>query len=119
MPSIATTSPARAPLLRKALKRRDAGAEQRGRIDVGQVVRNAGQRLRGADHVLRIAAVIADARHPRGLAEDEVAMPAVLAMAAVAAVPTHADALADAPFIHAPAQLIDHAGDFVARYAGS
>jgi hypothetical protein len=59
-----------------------------------------------------------DAGHQRfGFAGEGVAAPASVAVAAIAAVPANADALANGPSVDAPAGGIDEANDLVARHA--
>ena len=98
----------------QAVEGGDAGAEQRGGVDVGEVVGHEGEGVGGSDHVVGIAAVVADAGDVLVFAEDEVAATTGRAVVAVAAVPAEADALAGLEERHVGADGVDDAGDFVA-----
>ena len=83
--------------LAQGVECRDARAQQRGGVDVGEVVGDAGEGLRGRHHVLGVAAVVGDARDLAVLAGDEVAATAGLAGEVAAAEPADADAVPGAP----------------------
>ena len=118
MPRTATTSPGRAPLWRSALKV-VMPAHSRGAASVRrQFLGNGRQRLKGSNHEIGVAAVVADPGDLRGFAGDEVAAPAGNAVAAVPAVPAHADAHAGFPLRHVRAHRVDDSNDLVAGYAG-
>lgn len=116
MPSTATTSPARAAVA-QCVERGDARAKKRGGIDVGEIVGDARQRFLRRNHVFRVAAVVAEAWDERLLAKHEVAVTAMRAVAAMPAVPAHADALPLLPALHTRAAPFDHARDLMSRYA--
>ena len=96
----------------------DTGADERTGIDRGEVIRYGCQGLEGRDHVIGIAAVVGNPGNQEVYTGDEVAAPAGLAMAAMAAVSTDADALAGFPFGHVRSECIDHAGDLVSWDTG-
>jgi hypothetical protein len=85
----------------------DAGAQQRPGVLVGEVVGHRGQRARLDHHVVGIAAVHGDSGDLHVLAVDEIAAATPLAVAAVAAKPAEADALADLPPAHALTERFD------------
>ncbi len=49
--------------LPQGIERRDARTHQRGGVDIGEVVGDAGERFGGRDHVLGVTAVVSDARY--------------------------------------------------------
>ena len=118
-PRTATRSPGRAPLLRSALNvvtpAHISGAASGG----GQLRGHPRERGRGGDHVVGVAAVERDAGDLHaGLAGEEVAAAAVVAVAAVPGVPADADALAGLPPRRdVLAHGVDHADHLVARDA--
>src|SRR5262249_1233483 len=72
----------------------------------------------GRDHaVLGVAAVVRDAGDLRPLAVDEEALPARVALEAVASVPAHAHALADLPRGDVGPHRVDAPRDLVAGHA--
>src|SRR5205814_1858325 len=75
-----------------------------------------GDRTGGRDQVLRVAAVLREAGDPAGLAGEEVAAAAGIAVPAIAAVPADARPLARRPPGDAGADRVDHAGDLMARH---
>src|SRR5262249_9494439 len=100
------------------IERGDAGAHQRRRLDRREPIGDRGERAGGRDHVVGVTAVVADARNlERDLARDEVTAAARAAIAPVPAVPAQADPLAGFPTGHAGADVVDDAGDLVARGA--
>ena len=115
---MATVSPGRAPLLRRAVEGGDSGAHQRTSVDGRQVVGNEGEGVGGGDDVVGVAAVVGDAGDLGVLAEDEVAAAAGLAVVAVAAMPAEADALAGLEDGDIGADGVDDSGDFVAGARG-
>ena len=98
------------------VERRDAGAHQRRRLLRRKTVRHPRQRPDTADEVIRVAAVGGHARDRLVLTVDQVAAPARVAVAAVAAEPADADPLADVPPAHAVADRVDDTCDFVSGY---
>src|SRR6185312_10332385 len=96
---------------------RNPGAEQRRGIDVGQAVRNRHQRFNRSQHVLLIAAVVADAGNLLVLAVAEIAAPAFAARAIMSAMPANTDPLPLAPRADSGSEFVDHARDFMARNA--
>ncbi len=103
--------------LAQRVERRDAGAEQRCGVGSVQVVRDRGECAARDDHVIRVAAVVGDARHLAVLARDQIPATAGLAVAAVAAEPADAYALPGLPVVHALANRLDPAGNLVSRHA--
>src|SRR5437588_9421584 len=85
------------PALAQGVERRDAGAQQRRRVDGRELVGDERQRVGRGHHGLGVAAVIGDAGDPQIAAVDEIATTARLAPAAVASEPANSDARADAP----------------------
>ena len=75
------------------------------------------ERLDRRDHVGRVAAVVADAGNLKESAIDKIAAAAWIALEAVSAVPSDADAIADFPIASIFAERLDDAGDFMARRA--
>jgi hypothetical protein len=96
---------------------RDSGAQQRRRIARLELRGNQRQRFERRDHVVGIAAVITDAGNLATYAGNEIAAAAGAAVAAMPAMPTHADALARLPVGHADANGVDQPDHFVARHA--
>ncbi len=80
--------------LAQSVECRDARTHQRGSVDIGQVVRDASERFRRRDHVLRVAAVVCDTRDLAVVARDEIASATGLAGEVAAAEPADADAIA-------------------------
>jgi hypothetical protein len=107
------------PRVPQAVERRDAGAEERRRLGVAELVGDARERFGAREHVRRVTAVVGDARDLLLAAGDEVADAARVAHEAVAAVP--ADARRDRPAATAApcADLVDDRGDLVSRTRGS
>ena len=62
MPRTATRSPARAPRVAQRVERRDARAHERRGLDRRETVRDPRERHGGSDDVVRITAVVRDAR---------------------------------------------------------
>ena len=113
-PRTATRSPARAPLWRSALNvvmpAHSSGAASSAARSSGI----AASALALTTHVVGVAAVEGDPGDAHVLAGDQVPAAARLAVAAVAAEPADADALADLPALDALAERRDPAGDLVA-----
>src|SRR5438874_2071540 len=76
-------------------------------------VRHRRQRNLWSDQVVRVAAVIRDARSSKVLAGHVIAAPARLALEAVAPIPAQPDALPDFPLSYALANRIDQTNDLV------
>ena len=91
----------------------DAGAEQWSRINTLQRIGNGGERLRGRDDILGIAAIVSDSGNHWILTRDVVPAAAGFTSAAVFAVPTDADALTRLPLRHILAGRIDSAHNLV------
>src|SRR5689334_18390 len=72
---------------------RQPGAQQWRSIGWLEAVRHRGHRACGRDHVLGVTAVEVNSGHLRVVAGKEIAASAMVAIPAVVAVPTHADAL--------------------------
>ena len=96
---------------------RDAGAHERSRFFRPQRVGDMRERLDRRDHVGRVAAVVADARDLQKSAIDKIAAAAWIALEAISAVPSDADAIADFPIARFVADRLDDAGDFMSRRA--
>ena len=96
------------------VERGQAGAHQRGRLDGRQVGGHQRDRAGGGDQVLAVAAVIGDAGDLAAHAGEELPAAAVVAIAAVAAVPPDADPLARLPSGDAGADRVDHPGHLMA-----
>ena len=101
------------PAVAERVEGRDPGAEQRCGFGGAKLVGDRGERIGRDHHRLGIAAVVRDAGYAQVAAVDQPAAPARLAMAAMPAEPANADALSDAPALHAVAECVDHAGDLV------
>src|SRR5206468_7324592 len=98
----------------EAVKRRNAGAHERRRLDRRQLVGDQGQGFGARDHVLGIAAVIGDAGDRReGLAGEEIAAAAGIAVVAVSAVPADSHSLSGRPPGYTGPNSIHDAGDLV------
>src|SRR5713101_6662989 len=83
---------------------RYAGAHQRRAINRREFVRRKRQCLRGRNHILGVPAVERNTGgKQRHRAREEFATPAMVAIAAVPAMPTNPDALAILPWLHVPA----------------
>ncbi len=82
-------------------------------VDERQARRHERNRACRRDHVLAIAAVVRDAGDLPAHAGEEIAAAALVAIAAVAAVPTHAHSLPWFPAGHTGADRVDHSGHFV------
>src|SRR5437879_11836519 len=95
----------------------DAGAKKRSGILGRQFVRDRRQRFERRDHVIGIAAIIADAGNLAVRAGDEIAPAAGRAMTAMTAMPADADPLTRLPVRHVRANRIDDPGNLVSRYA--
>src|SRR5438093_9323278 len=99
------------------IESRHARAHQRRTIHSREFVRHTRQRFPGRDHVFGITAVERDAgRQQRDFACKELALPAVIAIAAVAAVPANPDALASLPWLHAFAHSVNNSNHLVSRH---
>ncbi len=75
------------------------------------------QRLHRRDHEFLVAAVIADAADDDAGTVNEVSSAAGQTCAVLAAVPTHADAIAFFPTAYPGSHFINHAGDLMPRNA--
>ena len=98
----------------KCVVGRDAGAEKRRGVNIGEVAWNEGEGVGRSDDVVCIAAVEADAGDKLIFAEGEIAAAAGMAVIAVAAMPAEADALPHLEERDIRADGIDEAGDFMA-----
>ncbi len=103
--------------LAQGVERRDARAQQRCGVDVGEIVGDTSEGFRRRDHVLGIAAVVGDARDLTVLARDEITTATRLAGEIAAAEPADADAVTWTPGGDAVADCIDDARDLVAGSA--
>ena len=102
------------PAVAKRVEGRDAGAEQRRRLDRVEIVRHAGDRRDMGDEVRGVAAVAGHAGHlMHVLASESVVAPATGAVAAGAAEPPDAGARAHAPALDALADRVDCADHLV------
>ena len=117
MPRMTTVSPARAPLLRRALKVVMPAHSSGAGVDVAEVVRDQGDGVGGGDDVVGVAAVVVDAGDVLIFAKDEVAAAAGMAVVAMAAVPAQTDALAGLEDRDLGANRVEHTGDLVAGNA--
>src|SRR6476469_5013237 len=104
--------------LAKRVEGRDACAQKRRRIDVGQIVGDARERLCGRNHVFRVAAVVRDARNLAVLAGDEVAAPTRLTGEVASSEPADTDSIPGLPGGGAVADGIHDARDLVAGRSG-
>src|SRR5436305_10340374 len=93
----------------------DASAQQRRRVLGRQIVRHRRHRAGLDEHVVGVAAVHRNPGDLHVLAVDQVAAAAPLAIAAVAAEPAHAYALADLPALDSFAERRYLTRDLVAR----
>src|SRR5271163_1616469 len=75
------------------------------------------ERLDRRYHVRGVAAVVGDAGDLQKSAIDKIAAAAWIALEAISAVPSDADAIADFPITHFFAERLDHAGDFMSGRA--
>src|SRR5271163_4041541 len=96
---------------------RDAGAHQGSGFFRPQRAGDMGERLDRRDHVGRVAAVVADAWDLQKSAIDIIAAAAWIALEAISAVPSEADAIADSPIARIFAERLDDAGDFMSGRA--
>src|SRR6202034_2590165 len=72
-----------------------------------------------SQHVFAVAAIAREAGNfSRRLASEEIATPAVVAIAAESAIPAHANPLSGFPAGHAGADCIDYADHFVPGHTG-
>ena len=101
------------PAIADRIEGRDPGAKQRTDLGATQRVRHRRQRNLWSDQVVRVAAVIRDARSSKVLAGHVIAAPARLALEAVAPIPAQPDALPDFPLSYALANRIDQTNDLV------
>src|SRR5882672_9817637 len=101
----------------QGVKRGDPGTHQRRGLGRVERFRHPRQRFHRRDQVLLIAAVVADAANHRVPAVHEVPATAGKTSAVLPAVPADSNPLAFLPFLHARANLVDHAGHFVSWYA--
>jgi hypothetical protein len=92
----------------------DAGAEKRGGFDGIKRIWHLGHGFRGGEHVLGVAAIVADAGNFLVSTMDEIAAAALEAGSVVPAVPPDTDALTLFPHRDAGADFVDDASDFVA-----
>jgi hypothetical protein len=100
----------------QCIKRRDAGAQQRRRVQRFQRVRNPDQAAGAGVDDLGVTAVFGGARLWLVLAVHKIAPTAPLAFAAMTTQETQADAITDLPRGDAVADRVDHADDLVARH---
>ena len=119
MPRTATRSPGFGAAVAQRVEGGEAGAHQRRGVRGGQFRGHQRERGRRGDHVVGVAAVERDAGHlDSGLAGEEIAAAAGVAVAAVPRVPADADALAGLPARRdVLAHGVDHADHFVPRNA--
>jgi hypothetical protein len=96
----------------------DAGAKQRRGFVGRQIVGYKRNRFGGNDDILGVTSVGVDGGDLLKLAVDEVAAAAGIAGETMAAMPSHADALAGLPLSYVRADGIDSSGNFVAGDAG-
>jgi hypothetical protein len=100
----------------QTVERRDTGAHQRRGLFGGQLVGHPGDRFGAREHVVGIASIGRDAGYQReGLASEKVPVAAIIAVTAIAAVPSHPDTLSRLPVRHARANRIDVPHHFVSR----
>src|SRR6266849_9827986 len=109
---MATRSLGSAPLWRRELNVVTPAHQRRG---LGRVerLRHPRQRFHRRDHVFLIPAVVADAANLPVRAVHEIPASARKTGTVLPAVPADSNPLAFLPFLHARAQLVDHAGHFV------
>ena len=101
----------------KAVERRHAGAHERRRLHRRQLARHHGHSFGARDHVFGIAAVRGDAGdRGEGLAGEEIAAAAGIAVAAVSAVPADPDALPGLPPGDAGTDRVHYADYLVAGH---
>ena len=102
----------------KTIEGGDTRAHERRRIDGRKIIRHQRQRADRGQHVFGVAAIARDAGNFGGsLASEEIATPAVVAIAAESAIPAHTDPLSGLPARHAGANRVDYADYFVSRNA--
>jgi hypothetical protein len=75
------------------------------------------ERLDRRDHVGRVTAVVGDSGDLQKSAIDKIAAAAWIALEAISAVPSDADAIADFPIARIFAECLDDSGDFMSRRA--
>jgi hypothetical protein len=94
-----------------------ACTHQRRTLEGGEFLRDKGKRLSWRKHVLGVAAI---ERNSRGeqvhRAREKLAAPAMIAVTAVAGVPSHTHALAGSPRLDTFAHRVDDADHFVSGY---
>src|SRR5262245_55386694 len=91
----------------------DAGTHQRGGVGRGQVRGHECNCTGWGKHVFGISAVVGDTRCLGAHASEDLSAAAMVTIAAVAAVPSHADALARLPGGDSGPDRVDHSGHFV------
>lgn len=96
----------------------DAGAQQRRCVHVFEAVGDGNERLDGSDHVLLIAAVVADAGDLLIAAIDKIAAAALATGVVVAAMPADAGTLALLPGSHTATDFINDPRHFMSWNAG-
>ncbi len=95
------------------VERGDARAHERRRIDGCEIRGQQSDRASRSDHVLGISAVESDAGHLTGLAREEIAASAEIALPTIAAVPPNPHALTPGQPCHTGTHRVDHTRDFV------
>src|ERR1700756_118319 len=99
------------------VKRRYARAHQRRAVNGREFIRHKRQRLSRRNHVFSVAAIERNSRGEQGhRARKELATPAMIAIAAIPAVPTNTDSLAVLPRLHPLAHAINDTNDFMSRH---
>lgn len=101
----------------QGIERGDASAEKRSGFSGVERVGHSGNCFRGGEHVLGVAAVVADAGDFFVHASNEVAAAALQAGSVMAAVPANSYALTFLPIRHTRSDLINGPGNFVAGRA--
>src|SRR5437016_1441966 len=100
----------------QSAERREAGAEQRRRVDRRESIRHRHEPAGLGDHHLRVASILLHAGVGLVLTAHEVAGAAGDAVSAAAAEKPHADALADCPAFDAFTERIDPTDRLVAGH---
>src|SRR5258708_1140415 len=100
----------------QSAERREAGAEQRRRVDRRQIIRHRHEPAGLGDHHLRVASILLDAGVGLVLTAHEVAGAAGDAVSAAAAEKPHPDTLADCPALDAFTERIDPTDCLVAGH---
>src|SRR5262249_24344435 len=86
-------------------------------VDGRKFVGHTCQRLSRGNHVFSVAAIERDAgRQQRHRARKKLASPAMIAIAAITAVPTNTDSLAVLPRLHTFADSIDNSDHLMSRH---